>query len=138
MLRRAAASARRDGRDIRVVPRLDSAGPVRGNKTLSKRRAQAVATWLVHHAGMERNAIRIATPLVGHRAGGGLDRRVDVIAVPRKGGDRHPANPIAPTPRVINLKDTPASTWNGETGTAVPPNPPGNEDAEASGLERLN
>jgi outer membrane protein OmpA-like peptidoglycan-associated protein len=141
-LRRVAASAKHEGRDIRVVAHLDSAGPVLVNKALSKRRAQAVATWLVHHAGMERNMIRIATPLIGHHARHSLDRRIDVIAVPRRNaGNRNPANPVAPTPRVINLRHTPASSWNGETGPSVPPalgKPRRDEGAATSGEERLN
>jgi outer membrane protein OmpA-like peptidoglycan-associated protein len=137
-LRRVAASAKHDGHDIRVVPHLVSTSPARASKALSKRRAQAVASWLIYHAGMERSVIRIATPLAGQYARRGLDRRVDVIALPRKSsGNHHPTHP-APTPRVINLKDTPASSWNGEDGPPIPPKPPGHGDADVEGQERPN
>jgi outer membrane protein OmpA-like peptidoglycan-associated protein len=132
-LRHIAAKIKHSGRHrLRLVGHADAAAPA--DAALSKRRAQAVAGWLIRHAGLSRQTIRVEAAA---RAGAGMNAdksagRVNIIALPSQGGRKsaphsHPKGAHAAEIQeraIIDLKDSPASSWNDESPHAEAPRHP--------------
>jgi outer membrane protein OmpA-like peptidoglycan-associated protein len=150
-LNRVAAKIRHSsGSKIRVVGHADANSTGMNAKLLAKRRAQAVATWLIRHAKLSRQALSIEV-IAGQKTHRGLGERsffgrVNIVVVPRQGARAHRAGDQGSGAQVetthdrtiIDLRNSPISSWGEDTGpvqnlkksapgkagsAATPPNP---------------
>jgi outer membrane protein OmpA-like peptidoglycan-associated protein len=136
VLSRVAAKVRHSGAaTVRIIGHDDARRTVPDGTPLAKHRAQAVARWLVRHGRLSRRSLRIeavATPTL-HPGVGAVETafpgRVNIIAVPRKSPNARVRRAVdqggaekvetGRNPRLIDLRNSPTSTWIED---AAPPN----------------
>jgi outer membrane protein OmpA-like peptidoglycan-associated protein len=149
VLNRVATKIRHSGASkVRIIGHDDGISTdstVTDGKVLAKRRAQAVATWLVRYARLSRQALHIeavAAPKT-HAGDGSVETafsgRVNIIAVPRKSpkprvrraGDQGGAEKVETLrdSTRIDLRNSPMSSWTEDAAPAQNLKKPGPSDA---------